>query len=123
MGDKTVNFSWKSIPVQTCNQFNFNTTSDHSYASSKLLNHDCDEEEEDIAYDSIFDSEGNWQEKHKRGIINVMDCYRISHEAYHELRHAGKGHFPPLYKIRLEKAAMSAEIPYIKHATVRVFVF
>ena len=47
-----------------------------------------------------------------------MDCFRISHEAYHELRNSGNGHFPPLHHIMKEKVAMSAEIPYSKHPTV-----
>ena len=49
-----------------------------------------------------------------------MDSYRISHETYHELRHAGKGHFPPLNHIMKEKTEMSSEIPYIKDPTVRI---
>ena len=103
LGNKTVNYMWK------CSQFkdetdtlssisveNFKANLDHSYASSKLVNADMHEDEfEDIDYGSTLDSEGNWQKKHKRSIISVMDSYRISHEAYHELRHTGKGHFPP----------------------------
>ena len=99
--------------------FNFHKTADHSYASPEnlKLNHE-DDDLQDIDYSSIFDSHGNWQEKHKRSIINVIDSYGISHEAYHELRLARKGHFPPLYKIINEKKIMSAEIEFIRHPTV-----
>ena len=55
-------------------------------------------------------------------IITVMDTFRISHEAYHELRHAGKGHFPPLHHIVREKTLMSNVIPYIKHESVSVSI-
>ena len=130
LADKMVNYSWKprnficSEHLNTDREvFNFSRTSDHCYASRKFINLDCDEDDfNDIDYGEIFDSEGNWRKEHKRAIINVMDCYRISHEAYHELRHAGKGHFPPLHHIRNEKSVMSAEIEYIKHPTVRFLV-
>ena len=93
--------------------------SDHTYASPNLFQIEDEEYSlDDIDYSSIFDTHGNWQQRHKRCIINVMDSYRISHEAYHKLRHAGKGHLPPLYQIRIKKNLMSKEIPYIKHPTV-----
>ena len=76
----------------------------------------------DVDYSQIYDSDGNWQQKHKRAIIHVMDSFRISHEAYHELRHAGRNHLPPLHHIINEKFIMSEEIPYTKHPTVSVFV-
>ena len=63
---------------------------------TKAMSDDDDDDLNDLDYSEIFDSHGNWKKKHKRHIIHVMDSYRISHEAYHELRHAGKGHFPPL---------------------------
>ena len=123
-----VNFSWKpknfkhaQIKDNQYDIFNFGKNSDHSYASPKMLKCQSGEEDEDIDgidYSRIFDCEGNWTKEHKRAIINVMDCYHISHEAYHELRLAGKGHFPPLYQIRIEKSKMSGEIPFIKHPTV-----
>ena len=127
---KTVNYSWKSKDFKHAGTgqiqpVNFQPRFDHSYASSKLIDYGSDDDDDlsDIDYSSIFHSEGNWQQKHKRSIIHVMDSYRISHEAYHELRHAGKGHFPPLYQIHLEKIVMSGEIPYIKHPTVRTSVY
>ena len=122
---KVVNYTWKSKDfrekyTQRATPFNFHPHADHSYASSKLIEYSSDEEDfSDIDYSSIFDSDGNWQKRHKRSIIHVMDSYRISHEAYHELRHAGKDHLPPLYQIRNEKILMSDEIPYIRHPSVR----
>ena len=128
LGSRTVNFSWKPRDfkrISECTEpiFNFGNKSDHTYASKKFITQDSEYDYlDDIDYTSIFDSEGNWQEKHKRRIINVMDSYRISHEAYHELRHAGKGHFPPLHHIQKEKNAMSGELTYTKHPTVSNFL-
>ena len=126
LGDKSVNYMWKCPQLQhdKCKKSSEPTPKcksdlDHSYYSSKLPQLQYQEDDmEDIDYGTIFDSQGNWQTTHKRCIINVMDSYRISHEAYHELRHAAKGHFPPLDQIRMEKAIMSSEIPYTKHETV-----
>ena len=118
LGDKTINYSWQSKELRQADKgYNFVTDGDHSYAA-KLPNTDDDEEFLDLDYSKIFDSEGNWQAKHKRSIINIMDSFRISHEAYHEVRMAGKGHYPPLHHIIAEKSVMSEVIPYIKHPTV-----
>ena len=123
LGQKTLNYSWKSKDFQNKSAPLLPPSLlDHCYASNQVdfeSTEDQDEELLDIDYTSIFDSEGNWQQKHKRSLINVMDSYRISHEAYHEMRKVGKGHFPPLHHLMLEKKLMSNEIPYIKHSTVR----
>ena len=76
----------------------------------------------DLDYSKIFGSDGDWQKEHKRAIIHVLDTYHISHEAYHELRHAGKNHFPPLHHIIKEKIVMSDQIPYSKHDSVSILV-
>ena len=121
LGDKTVNYTWKSKDMKVANAENASaecvSNGDHSYAA-KLPDVHNDNDFVDVDYNTIFDSQGNWQSKHKRIIINVMDTYRISHEAYHELRLAGKGHFPPLHHIMKEKYVMSDTIPYTKHPTV-----
>ena len=126
LSGKRISYSWKptDFKVSTlyskkhCTYFDH----DHSYASEPLCN-DENDDEIDVDYSTIFDCHGNWRQKHKRCIIHVMDTYRISHEAYHELRHAGKGHFPLLSHIRKEKDAMSSEILYIKHPSVRKYWF
>ena len=118
---KQVNYSWRPTHFKGSslgkNKNNMFFHHDHCYAAEPLSDDD-DDDEIDIDYSKIFDCHGNWQVMHKRTIGHVMDTYRISHEAYHELRHAGKGHFPPLSHIRKEKEKTSAEIPYIKHSTV-----
>ena len=122
LGDKMVNYSWKSKHFRM-NNFNTKTKSlveiEHSYAT-KPVDKDAEEDEDfiNVDYREIFDSEGNWQPNHKQRIINVMDSYRISHKAYHELRHTGKGHFPPLHHIMKEKNLMSDVLTFIKHPTV-----
>ena len=91
--------------------------SDHTYAAheNKLPEEDkyCD-----LDYSEIFDSSGGWRKLHVRKLIYVMDCFRISHEAYHELRMVSKGHLPPINYLAKEKKIMSEEIPYEKHAKV-----
>ena len=130
LGEKSVNYTWQRHHLQSETLddssheiFNFTPKADHSYASPKLVKSQPENDDlENIDYASIFDSDGNWQKQHKRSLINVMDCYRISHEAYHELRYAGKGHFPPLYQIINEKGSMSGEIKYFKHPTVNTCI-
>ena len=143
--NKTVNYSWsrkhfeihanrpqKGIQsdgnsVQTgFNSDQVPSNSDHCYARKSQKSEGDNEEDddvEDVDYSSIFDADGKWQRSHKRHIIHVLDSFRISHEAYHELRHAGKGHFPPLGAIMKEKIVMSDEIPYVKHPTVSIQIF
>ena len=73
LGEKTVNYTWKSKQLKNkefedsnADIFNFNKTADHSYASSKLVNFEEEDADlENIDYSKIFDSEGNWQQKHK----------------------------------------------------------
>ena len=99
LSGKRVNYMWKS------KDFNGNGTKsdsqctyhhhDHRYAAEAMSDKDADDIN-DIDYTEIFDMHGNWRKKHTLHIIHIMDSFRISHKAYHELRHAGKGHFPPL---------------------------
>ena len=49
----------------------------------------------DFDYSEIFDTTGHWKKQHIRRLIHVMDNFRISHDAYHELKIVSKGHLPP----------------------------
>ena len=125
LSSQSVNFHWKGPQLQrkyetngNKHMINFGSKDDHLYAKIPSIDHDNNTDLIDVDYAKIFDSEGNWQKMHKRRIIHVLDTFRISHEAYHELRHAGQNHFPPLHRIIKEKTIMSGEIPYIKHSTV-----
>ena len=124
LGDKTVKYSWlsKHLKLGNTSVTEMLSYDDHSYVARPLHVPEEDDDLIDIDYQQIFDSQGNWQSSHKRNIINVMDSYRISHEAYHELRHAGKGHFPPLHHIIKENNIMSDVIPYVKHPTVSFLI-
>ena len=135
IGDKNVNFSWNAkdltsemlnagTPVQQGVVVRPSHILDHSYAKPEILRplNEHDEDAYEVDYSNIFDGRGKWQKRHTRGIIHIMDNFRISHEAYHELRHAGKGHFPSLTAIMKEKRKMSQEIPYIRHPTVSIFL-
>ena len=84
LGNKTLNYSWQKNQLQSdngcaleTNILNFSKKSDHSYACPKFIQCQSEDDEMyDIDYGKIFDSQGNWQAEHKRGIINVMDSYR-----------------------------------------------
>ena len=90
---------------------------EHNYSDCvKEIEHDNDLP--DTEYTQIYDAEGNWQKKHIRKLIHVLDSFRISHEGYHELRMVSKGHLPPIWRLMVEKKYMSEEIPYIKHPKV-----
>ena len=125
---QNVNFNWNGEQLKKVHTpheapTNFGSRDDHLYAKPEhpeINEHDHDEEITDVDYSKIFDCEGNWQRNHKRSIIHILDTFRISHQAYHELRHAGKNHFPPLHHIIKEKIVMSDEIPYTKHDTVSI---
>ena len=109
IGDKNVQYSWKPNKVMA-NRNNGDKMSthltEHSYAKNNNMSTDDEPSEDiyDVDYSKIFDDNGNWHKKHTRGHIHVIDNYRISHKAYHELRLAGKGHFPPLTTIMREKS-------------------
>ena len=90
---------------------------DHAYASDSTqeVENECFN---DLDYCEIYDNNGEWKKQHIRRIIYVLDAFRISHEAYHELRIVSKGHLPPIGRLSKEKKIMSEEIPYEKHPKV-----
>ena len=93
----------------------------HGYFSDGTIPHanNCDSTLSD--YHDIYNSEGNFTSKHIRKAVMVTDNFRISNEAYHEIRLELSGHMPPIGKVKSEKAIMSEEIPYKKHPTVSLF--
>ena len=122
-----IQFSWCPKDFQSNHQIETKTESasvdlllDHSYACSKNDITDCEQEYDDINFSEIFDCDGNWKKGHIQSLIHVLDCFRISQEAYHELRMVSKGHLTLLCRLSLEKAKMSEEIPYEKVPNVRL---
>ena len=100
-----------------------NVYHDHRYACQ---NEDIFAENElfdDINHSQIYNSQGQWRIEHIRRLVHVLDNFRISHEAYHELRMVSKGHLPPLSKLAAQKKIMSDKIPYIKHPTVSLYIY
>ena len=93
---------------------------DHSYASQRNDTTENEHDYQDVNFSEIFDCAGNWKKSHIRSLIHVLDSFRISQEAYHELRMVSKGHLPPLCRLSREKAKMSEEIPYEKIPNVRL---
>ena len=113
----------KKLHTQHQTPTNFGSRDDPLYAKAEcpeMNEHDNDDEIINVDNSKIFDVEGNWQKNHKRSIIHILDTFHISHQAHHELRHAGKNHFPPLHHIIKEKIVMSDQMPYTKHDTVSI---
>ena len=115
--NQNFNFAWKPKDFKIndkVKELRVPALNDHNYVKHKSFLNESDKQDKelcDVDYTSIFDEDGHWQTKHKKGIIHVMDTYRISHEAYHELRHAGKGHFPALGEIIKEKKKCLNKFP------------
>ena len=100
------------------NGFLQHMNSEHSYSKSQT---DMEIETlNDVEYSEIYQSSGEWQKCHIRRLIHVMDCFHISHEAYHELRMVSKGHLPPLSRLAKEEQKMSEIIPYEKYPKVSI---
>ena len=78
-----------------------------------------DDMDNDVSEPDAFLSDGTWNEVHIKRIIHVMDLFKISHEAYHELRMTSRSILPPLYRIKNIKKSMSTEINSFHHCTVR----
>ena len=74
----------------------------------------------DAADADAFLPDGDWNEIHLRKIIHVMDVFKISFQAYHELRMTSKSILPPLYKIRRARFRMSDVIKSLHHHTVNL---
>ena len=77
----------------------------------------CAENAEDTEA-GIYNSDGTFTKKHIRKAVMVTDNFRISNDAYHEIRSELSGHMPPVGRLKVEKAVMSEGIPYEKHPTV-----
>ena len=123
--DNKIKYSWSPNDFEKClPSQNENLTPslvsimhDHSYGHPKEHVSDHDHLN-DVDYSKIFDNEGKWTKDHIRRLIHIMDSFRISHQAYHELRMVSKGHLPPIGKISYQKNIMSETLTYTKHPTV-----
>ena len=82
-----------------------------------------DEPDPDPTENEIFDEDGNWNSVFLCKIIHVMDKYKISHEALHELRMVCVGYLPPINRIKVEKSKMSTEVKYTNDPRVRFISF
>ena len=126
LNEERVKFTWspkdfKKIEKMSPEMHVLNNIShDHSYVSNNDTINNIEEDEfEDLNYSEIYNCDGSWKRNHLQCLVHVLDSYRISHEAYHELRLVSKGHLPPIWRLVVEKNSMSDQIPYIKHPQVR----
>ena len=96
-------FSWGPENFQNKKQPTSDTSEhphsvhDHTYTSYKShTDNDIGEFFNDVNHSEIYDAEGNLSKSHIRQLVHVLDTFRISHEAYHEVRMVSKGHLPPI---------------------------
>ena len=135
IGDKDVNLSWSQNELRDLrtNQrdlellMNQEDIDMEDEDGNPVIAGDEDIEIEEITVQGSFPDpflpDGEWNPKHLRRIIHILDIYHISHEAYHELRMTSRSVLPPIYKIKKEKTTMSRGINYYKCGTVRDFLF
>ena len=130
--DNRVHFTWTprhfkenqvSTAVYTKDKTAEQIDHDHRYACPDVSILEEHDNYFDLDYSDIFDNQGCWNVQHVRRLVHVLDSFRISHEAYHELRMVSKGHLPPIWRIAVQKKIMSDQIPYIKHLSVRYILF
>ena len=107
-------FNTKVSDMQTEDLGNISLLHDHCYCNKDDESSECEVDFDDIDYSEMFDCKGNWKKIHIRKLVHVLDTFRISQEAYHELHMVSKGHLPPLRRLIYEKGVMSEEIPYAK---------
>ena len=91
---------------------------DHNYTCTNDDTLDEVDTYDDVDYCEIYTNKGKWKIEHVRRLVHVLDCFRISHEAYHEIRMVSKGHLPPIWRLADQKKIMSEQIPYMKHPNV-----
>ena len=114
LGSNKINFSFSPSdlsPKQIVTNFTHDIVcSEQNYAAGDRFVGEADNFN-DIDYSDIYDSCGEWIKNHIRKLINVMDSFRISHEAYHELRMVSKGHLPPISRLAKEKKLCLKKFP------------
>ena len=93
-------------------------SSEHNYSSQPDDTAEHSQQESSFDLGRIFDKNGKYLPRHKQGIIHVMDNFRISKLAYHELYMQSEGYLPSISQILKERKKMSEAIPYKKHETV-----
>ena len=93
-------------------------------ANAQLPNQRIESEDDDTIdesedYPDAFLTNGSWNPVHLKRIVHVMDIFKISQLAYHELRMTSRSILPPINRILKIKANMSEAIQPLHHRTVR----
>ena len=110
LGHDKVKFTWSEEDMAKCRnsarQKGFGIIDPAALSSDD--ENDIDEESKKIVTSRL-----------KEEVIHVMDRYRISQDAYHEMQQTLKTiPMPPIHHIKKQKRLMSVEIPYIKEPDV-----
>ena len=86
----------------------------HTIRDPAILPEDESQSDEDVSIQEV--------QKKKRSVVSLMDEYKLSQKGYHEFRYLISKKAPPIHHIKQERVNMSAQIPYIKHPTLSLFV-
>ena len=105
----------RGINILNNNQQNVNVNNINISDSDSQSEEDIEHGESDP---DAFLPDGTWNPVHIKRIVHVLDLFKISHEAYHELRMTSRSILPPLYRIKSIKQKMSTEINSFHHSTV-----
>ena len=128
IGEKEIFFIWSKNDLSRLrrkrkNLERVNRNSDPNETNGEQSDHEADSEDDDIIGQSETDPDaylanGAWNEIHLMRILNVMDLFKISYKAYHELRMTSRSILPPLNKLKKTRIRMSDEIKCFHHRTV-----
>ena len=79
------------------------SSSEHRYSSDKAETETFGDPDTTSEICRIYDGDGKFLRRHKCRMIYVMDKFRISHQAYHELYMHSKGTYHQLHKSSTKK--------------------
>ena len=120
---KPINFNWNNSDFTNSDSCpSSQESADHNYSACRRQSAECETQSSscfDLA--KILNADGEYLTRHKRGIIHVLDTFRISKHAYHELVMQSRGHLPPVGQILKERQVMSDTVPYTKHPSVSCY--
>ena len=131
VGEKEVFFVWSTNDLcmlrnqaKTWEGLSTNNNQSSSNEGNEFIDaYDSEDEDQIQSVDTDLDvylPNGSWNTTHLRRILHVMDIFKISYKAYHELRMTSRSILPPLNKLKVERNTMSNEITSLHHKTVNI---
>ena len=119
IGGKEVFFLWSSNDFQRLRYIRRNMMRQKSTnGTPDTPDLDSDDASEDEGQPNAFLPDGTWNQLHLRRIVHVLDVFKISFQAYHELRMTSNSILPPLNLIMKCRKRMSDVLTVLHHKTV-----